>query len=124
MYIPTVRMVRLDKYISIRDIVHWEINIPKSDVSFLYTRKSDGFAYFRCSDHYDYNRRVFMSSDELLCVCQHAEEWVNEHFKSHSVLTVSYTHLRAHETPEHLVCRLLLEKKKKKNEKKKLNDKN
>eukprot|EP00658_Telonema_sp_P-2_P032189 TRINITY_DN23898_c0_g1_i2.p1 TRINITY_DN23898_c0_g1~~TRINITY_DN23898_c0_g1_i2.p1 ORF type:complete len:940 (-),score=247.69 TRINITY_DN23898_c0_g1_i2:62-2881(-) len=30
---------------------------------------------------------------------------------------VSYTHLRAHETPEHLVCRLLLEKKKKKLEK-------
>eukprot|EP00658_Telonema_sp_P-2_P034564 TRINITY_DN25221_c0_g1_i2.p1 TRINITY_DN25221_c0_g1~~TRINITY_DN25221_c0_g1_i2.p1 ORF type:complete len:256 (+),score=34.97 TRINITY_DN25221_c0_g1_i2:3-770(+) len=27
---------------------------------------------------------------------------------------VSYTHLRAHETPEHLVCRLLLEKKKQK----------
>ena len=31
--------------------------------------------------------------------------------------SVSYTHLRAHETPEHLVCRLLLEKKKKKNKK-------
>eukprot|EP00658_Telonema_sp_P-2_P059807 TRINITY_DN48914_c0_g1_i1.p1 TRINITY_DN48914_c0_g1~~TRINITY_DN48914_c0_g1_i1.p1 ORF type:complete len:176 (-),score=28.74 TRINITY_DN48914_c0_g1_i1:48-575(-) len=28
---------------------------------------------------------------------------------------VSYTHLRAHETPEHLVCRLLLEKKKTQN---------
>ena len=28
------------------------------------------------------------------------------------ILPVSYTHLRAHETPEHLVCRLLLEKKK------------
>ncbi len=28
---------------------------------------------------------------------------------------VSYTHLRAHETPEQLVCRLLLEKKKKNN---------
>src|SRR5674536_251874 len=25
-------------------------------------------------------------------------------------ISVSYTHLRAHETPEHLVCRLLLEK--------------
>src|SRR5678815_1016110 len=25
------------------------------------------------------------------------------------LLAVSYTHLRAHETPEHLVCRLLLE---------------
>eukprot|EP00658_Telonema_sp_P-2_P045654 TRINITY_DN3363_c0_g1_i4.p1 TRINITY_DN3363_c0_g1~~TRINITY_DN3363_c0_g1_i4.p1 ORF type:complete len:505 (-),score=81.34 TRINITY_DN3363_c0_g1_i4:51-1565(-) len=31
-----------------------------------------------------------------------------------NVRAVSYTHLRAHETPEHLVCRLLLEKKKKK----------
>src|SRR5678815_5452520 len=31
------------------------------------------------------------------------------HLDSHAV---SYTHLRAHETPEHLVCRLLLEKKK------------
>ncbi|WP_324186079.1 RNase H family protein, partial [Campylobacter coli] len=29
-----------------------------------------------------------------------------------SINAVSYTHLRAHETPEHLVCRLLLEKKK------------
>ena len=28
-----------------------------------------------------------------------------------TVESVSYTHLRAHETPEHLVCRLLLEKK-------------
>src|SRR5678816_3710464 len=30
-----------------------------------------------------------------------------------ALTAVSYTHLRAHETPEHLVCRLLLEKKKK-----------
>eukprot|EP00831_Metopus_contortus_P029484 TRINITY_DN24255_c0_g1_i1.p2 TRINITY_DN24255_c0_g1~~TRINITY_DN24255_c0_g1_i1.p2 ORF type:complete len:100 (+),score=26.60 TRINITY_DN24255_c0_g1_i1:53-352(+) len=30
-----------------------------------------------------------------------------------SIRTVSYTHLRAHETSLHLVCRLLLEKKKK-----------
>eukprot|EP00658_Telonema_sp_P-2_P074595 TRINITY_DN63867_c0_g1_i1.p3 TRINITY_DN63867_c0_g1~~TRINITY_DN63867_c0_g1_i1.p3 ORF type:complete len:107 (+),score=28.89 TRINITY_DN63867_c0_g1_i1:227-547(+) len=34
-------------------------------------------------------------------------------------VAVSYTHLRAHETPEHLVCRLLLEKKKKKSKNKK-----
>ena len=32
----------------------------------------------------------------------------------YSIIAVSYTHLRAHETPEHLVCRLLLEKNKKK----------
>ena len=30
---------------------------------------------------------------------------------THGDTAVSYTHLRAHETPEHLVCRLLLEKK-------------
>ena len=31
---------------------------------------------------------------------------------SGAVIAVSYTHLRAHETPEHLVCRLLLAKNK------------
>src|SRR5678816_2935357 len=31
-------------------------------------------------------------------------------FRWTTVIAVSYTHLRAHETPEHLVCRLLLEK--------------
>src|SRR5678816_229795 len=35
------------------------------------------------------------------------------HWAEQGVFSVSYTHLRAHETPEHLVCRLLLEKKKK-----------
>eukprot|EP00831_Metopus_contortus_P022157 TRINITY_DN20077_c0_g1_i3.p1 TRINITY_DN20077_c0_g1~~TRINITY_DN20077_c0_g1_i3.p1 ORF type:complete len:213 (-),score=35.74 TRINITY_DN20077_c0_g1_i3:56-694(-) len=34
--------------------------------------------------------------------------------KEQGVWSVSYTHLRAHETSLHLVCRLLLEKKKKK----------
>src|SRR5678816_4850679 len=35
--------------------------------------------------------------------------------KAKRLITVSYTHLRAHETPEQLVCRLLLEKKKARN---------
>src|SRR5674536_308305 len=34
---------------------------------------------------------------------------VGPYFKD-GIKPVSYTHLRAHETPEHLVCRLLLEK--------------
>ena len=34
------------------------------------------------------------------------------HVVENATKAVSYTHLRAHETPEHLVCRLLLEKKK------------
>ena len=39
------------------------------------------------------------------------------------VESVSYTHLRAHETGRNLVCRLLLEKKKQKKEKKNKNTK-
>ncbi|WDT36843.1 hypothetical protein PVA38_11580 [Streptococcus pneumoniae D39] len=41
-----------------------------------------------------------------------------------SVLAVSYTHLRAHETVLDLVCRLLLEKKKKKDKKKTITNEN
>ena len=40
-------------------------------------------------------------------------------FGSANLSSVSYTHLRAHETVLDLVCRLLLEKKKKRTEKKK-----
>src|SRR5674536_95389 len=32
---------------------------------------------------------------------------VSKYFRGHLGTPVSYTHLRAHETPEHLVCRLL-----------------
>src|SRR5678816_32409 len=37
--------------------------------------------------------------------------FIHEHLLTARQAAVSYTHLRAHETPEHLVCRLLLEKK-------------
>src|SRR5678815_3381674 len=45
------------------------------------------------------------------------KQWIQHSFLHRMVYlgvhyAVSYTHLRAHETPEHLVCRLLLEKKK------------
>src|SRR5678815_5995730 len=43
------------------------------------------------------------------CRAANAPSDGNPHFVS--LISVSYTHLRAHETPEHLVCRLLLEKK-------------
>ena len=38
---------------------------------------------------------------------------VTERLYKETLRTVSYTHLRAHETDSYLVCRLLLEKKKK-----------
>src|SRR5678816_4154599 len=39
----------------------------------------------------------------------YAKSWQRTHVNTACKLPVSYTHLRAHETPEHLVCRLLLE---------------
>src|SRR5450756_1133105 len=51
----------------------------------------------------------------LLLVAPRAICWSNElTFMTTPSISVSYTHLRAHETRHDLVCRLLLEKKKKK----------
>src|SRR5678815_1132621 len=40
----------------------------------------------------------------------HWNQWLFTRMFQRGLASVSYTHLRAHETPEHLVCRLLLEK--------------
>src|SRR5660397_118435 len=53
--------------------------------------------------------------DDFFNFPQTAWEWLTDH----PLWSVSYTHLRAHETKANLVCRLLLEKKKKHNTKKK-----
>src|SRR5678815_543194 len=41
------------------------------------------------------------------CTC--TSQWKSLTWTQNGPTPVSYTHLRAHETPEHLVCRLLLE---------------
>src|SRR5678816_1932439 len=58
---------------------------------------------------------LFVISNVSMDTLDYTSGKVNEGSKA--IMPVSYTHLRAHETPEHLVCRLLLEKKKKKNNK-------
>src|SRR5674476_1513755 len=60
---------------------------------------------------------VFAYARIALDISTHASDEVTSavsaFWKSLRVDTVSYTHLRAHETGRNLVCRLLLEKKKK-----------
>src|SRR5678815_4517462 len=53
-----------------------------------------------------FERAIINSS--ISRVLNAAEQWNEILDCAHSIDTVSYTHLRAHETPEHLVCRLLL----------------
>eukprot|EP00658_Telonema_sp_P-2_P007298 TRINITY_DN12718_c0_g1_i4.p1 TRINITY_DN12718_c0_g1~~TRINITY_DN12718_c0_g1_i4.p1 ORF type:complete len:643 (-),score=161.96 TRINITY_DN12718_c0_g1_i4:30-1958(-) len=61
-----------------------------------------------------YTKVLFKDKSEISFHIQGGpvEEYVAIKIPNTSPRPVSYTHLRAHETPEHLVCRLLLEKKK------------
>ena len=56
-----------------------------------------------------WSKNISMSNGELHCSGISASALAAE-FKTPT--SVSYTHLRAHETGRNLVCRLLLEKKK------------
>ena len=66
-------------------------------------------------DKYGYQRASISVYDHWL-TREEAEEELdkvsNIKQQAHNIRPVSYTHLRAHETSLHLVCRLLLEKKK------------
>src|SRR5678815_645174 len=55
--------------------------------------------------------RLSSLEDEALRRAREVADATDEYVRENP-WPVSYTHLRAHETPEHLVCRLLLEKKK------------
>src|SRR5664279_6293776 len=54
----------------------------------------------------------FTEDDKLDLDCLAAEVRFCNRGGVHGFASVSYTHLRAHETDSYLVCRLLLEKKK------------
>src|SRR5678815_1534225 len=71
--------------------------------------------------HCPYARAIRYEQDHVIVRVHHGvvvrhDDLVVAHDRrdGRALRPVSYTHLRAHETPEHLVCRLLLEKKKKK----------
>ena len=55
-----------------------------------------------------YQKPLFICFDNLSCLTDYKEndndDWTSM-LDMYTELTVSYTHLRAHETPEHLVCR-------------------
>src|SRR5678815_870993 len=80
------------------------------------TSTSLGTSYFS-SIPFGYKRAgIYCRIDRAYKICSN---WLSFHKEMDFLRTfftinlfppVSYTHLRAHETPEHLVCRLLLEK--------------
>src|SRR5678810_243801 len=67
-----------------------------------------------------YKRSSFHLMDHVPSILQHnTYRWWPFYQSTTYHTSVSYTHLRAHETGRNIVCRLLLEKKKKKKKKKK-----
>eukprot|EP00658_Telonema_sp_P-2_P029822 TRINITY_DN22626_c0_g2_i2.p1 TRINITY_DN22626_c0_g2~~TRINITY_DN22626_c0_g2_i2.p1 ORF type:complete len:246 (-),score=55.47 TRINITY_DN22626_c0_g2_i2:75-812(-) len=85
-------------------------NVPEKDVPALLTHKRNGITALlrRFGTRIDL-LGFFVRVGDLGA----ATAIALDSCKDHKPEAVSYTHLRAHETPEHLVCRLLLEKKKK-----------
>src|SRR5678815_2261508 len=80
--------------IKLRDTMREQLGLP------LIGRVAAGrpiLAEENIEGHFDINPSIFAPRPHYL-------------LKVIGMSTVSYTHLRAHETPEHLVCRLLLEK--------------
>src|SRR5674536_369541 len=55
--------------------------------------------------------RAWLTRPSMRLATARALRWREDFQAFYDQPPVSYTHLRAHETPEHLVCRLLLEKK-------------
>src|SRR5678816_2765234 len=84
-------MLRFNGYTSIQNITQWVIKIPGCGVSILYKRNTDGSDFFTCINQsvYHSNRHIFMSTDELLCICRHAAEWVKVYSNSTEVLVDS-----------------------------------
>src|SRR5678816_3536066 len=67
--------------------------VPDAQLAGVYSRdrtQADAYRAFSYPNYADLRERNLFAS-----------------LAAHNYATVSYTHLRAHETPEHLVCRLL-----------------
>src|SRR5678815_5682390 len=86
-------MVRLNRYTSVQDIIQWEVKIPGCGVAFLYKRNPNGTEFFTCVSNSSYynTRRVYMSPDELLCICKHTEAWLTDYFNPNAALNYSKT---------------------------------
>ena len=116
-----------DALSGIYDVIVLDIMLPKTDgITVLKTLRSEGF-----------DTPVILLTakneipDKVLGLDSGADDYLAKPFNTEELLariralgrrrgeTVSYTHLRAHETDSYLVCRLLLEKKKKTNNTKK-----
>ena len=61
-------------------------------------------------DQADFLAKVAASKESVKSACPAPESYMEAYSKADDIYAVSYTHLRAHETELHLVCRLLLEK--------------
>src|SRR5665648_1169353 len=94
-------------------VLHGLANSPRQLTEFLTTSKFDSTGFKELSYDVGALYDIFFPSVEVI-IYPVSNQMVYECLAdSGSIIPVSYTHLRAHETRHDLVCRLLLEKKKK-----------
>src|SRR5665811_322155 len=92
---------------------HWksDLSFYEGDLKFLHHLIDKYFMWISKKEHIDMVREIEMNHYGLKV---HSFGLATQSRpRGHFSMTVSYTHLRAHETVLDLVCRLLLEKKKK-----------
>ena len=87
------------------NVIARDAGVAKGSLFQYFTDKADFYVYL--SELASNRIRSYME------VLISEQDWTGDFWGSFEN-PVSYTHLRAHETTEHLVCRRLLEKKKKK----------
>ena len=67
--------------------------------------------YVKSTDDFVFHKDIFQILPKVKTLNYKAIVITNQRCISRGIISVSYTHLRAHETVLDLVCRLLLEKK-------------
>src|SRR5665647_3729975 len=92
---------------AIRISLNSSVNLELMDPTWSRLRRKVTSGSATSIEQQDFKKRADMIAEKLMNIPE------GDLFNVKHIETVSYTHLRAHETDSYLVCRLLLEKKKK-----------
>ena len=115
LYYPSTEVVDRETFVDIEAERERQKSESFIDGNYVEQGKSNGAQYIVYPSYESASRTLTIKIvDVTTSTLSHSQDYPLKHFvdKDGNIETVSYTHLRAHETEADLVCRLLLEKKK------------